>query len=1648
MVLGCQAIPNGLQKASDAISKGLEDYFYRHGKWVASHPKLTILGALVGVALCGLGLFRFNEEKNMVKLWIPPNSDFAHNNQWLWENFPPDLSSVILEHEENILVPEVIQQMYQIHKNVLQLRTSGGQGWLDLCYKLPVVDVESSDLPSKPVQKREAPSPNTEEDFFGDFGDESDDFAAIKSGAGVGKAFDPSVVFYPEQYCPIVEAMPMACFEMSILEMFAQGGQFTPKVEATIHNLDQEELITAVNTIGQSGIFLRERDFSKYLGGIQRNSTGHIVGAKATFIRWFGRANISEIQNEKGRNGMDQQPVDVTTLEFEQLLQISLDDKCGYPEGLKSQANVQRSYGDISNGAIWDDVIFLTCGYFMIYVYVQSMLGRFNRVEQRAFLGAMGITSSGLAILVSMGLCSLMGLDYGPMHSLIPCLLLGLGVDDMFVIVQSFNNSEGEDKAKGIIKDLPERIGQALKHAGVGITITSVTDIVVFAVGGTTTIDECRLQVLPSLRSYSLYTATGIAATYVLQVTFFVAWLAIDQKRIDDKRDGACCWVVHGDQWKPNKLSQRSLMEEAFDALGRFLAYPIVKISVLLTTLAFFALGCWGTTLLEVEFRYVEFLPDDSSIYQWFQLHTGYFPGDGEMGTLYFSEMDLYKELPKIKNLVDKFTNETDIIFSFDSWYPEFESYLNDYFLQPDEAIPDHPISEEFFNEKLTQFLFSPIGAQHMNKFQFAEPIACGTDAPKVLVSTVVDVEFPICLSKLFSPAYDLPWLNIWVNATLQIAKLLDVRRPQSLVKEGTCTLSVALGEHWRINHVHDRVIHKMTGKTCLLTFSCVDPYTTLYPPMSTMEFVHRKFNSSTQHIPAMNWVKDSVVDAGFPGITFAMAQSYSRWEIDEVISQELFRNLFLAIICVSITTMLLIANTTSCIIVILCVVMSLVDVGGAMYFWGLTIDIVASTNIIISVGLCVDFSAHVAHYFMLQSGSKNERMRSTLRKIGPAVFNGGISTLIAVLMLMNSKSHVFISYFKVFFLMIVFGLFHGLLFLPVVLSLLGSKPYKIADTSNEKPPSYVIAHDAKMEINHNEEQDLVDIQKLLPGEIIEDDGFVFYFNAPELERGREEIKRLEVNAGRRKNGEELTAVKSTTADELSKETTKPTGKEVEAKRRVVLKGPPLLKYEDIPEVPFESHELPLFEDLGLGPRDGGESDERGYFRGAKFIPFDTLPTVQKDHGFVPMVRRIHSNTTTPDAYQCKECLVVGELAFDNLNGTFDKITSRDFFFAVDGYMNDFVDTVISHPEDYVQLGDLHQVGSTIYLNFTFTYGHVYTSAREERLQKVFNEYTTNSTALAQADLHILPEQSMLMVERNESLRWDPTNEIRPDPFGLMESGVENFHVHWIVDMIFLLLGFTSPIFVITGFKHQRQKLRFKRYALKEAKRMEIYHQQRQRFNRSVINQRIGLYGHLKTRLEPAKWVRVDIGAKRLVVGGQAVISGSGLDRKPIEFPNSIRDTETELMAEKVKKMELAPQCPSLKKVDHQDIPRLRRLRDIRNNQVMPQRKDSAQRDQSTLDLTKNDQNKTKKADQCNQTILAEQSKAKRDASEVKKANRCEQTILSDPSTSTKDQVEVKKADPPVVTKDRAETEVAHRSDTTVCAATKTPKGSNKADQL
>ena len=84
----------------------------------------------------------------------------------------------------------------------------------------------------------------------------------------------------------------------------------------------------------------------------------------------------------------------------------------------------------------------------------------------------MALGNAQLGIISCFGFCSLIGLPYGPMHTLIMCLMVGLGVDNAFVIVQEFNNAEKSDKERGVRRSLEERIGRGLRQAGVGITGT------------------------------------------------------------------------------------------------------------------------------------------------------------------------------------------------------------------------------------------------------------------------------------------------------------------------------------------------------------------------------------------------------------------------------------------------------------------------------------------------------------------------------------------------------------------------------------------------------------------------------------------------------------------------------------------------------------------------------------------------------------------------------------------------------------------------------------------------------------------------------------------------------------------------------------------------------------------------------------------------------------------------------------------------------------------------------------------------------------------------------------------------------------------------------------------------------------------------
>jgi len=178
----------------------------------------------------------------------------------------------------------------------------------------------------------------------------------------------------------------------------------------------------------------------------------------------------------------------------------------------------------------------------------------------------------------------------------------------------------------------------------------------------------------------------------------------------------------------------------------------------------------------------------------------------------------------------------------------------------------------------------------------------------------------------------------------------------------------------------------------------------------------------------------------------------YAAWETDEIIGGELWRNLGLALLAVLVVTLLLLGSIRLCILVLATVLLTIVDLVGFLHFWGITIDIISCINIILAVGFCVDYSCHIAHSYLASSGSSGEKAGNAVATIGPAVLNGGVTTLIALVLLGFSTSHVFVSFFRVFVLTVVFGLFHGLILLPVLLAHLG--PREEEDDGNKIPPS------------------------------------------------------------------------------------------------------------------------------------------------------------------------------------------------------------------------------------------------------------------------------------------------------------------------------------------------------------------------------------------------------------------------------------------------------------------------------------------------------------------------------------------------------------------------------------------------------------------
>lgn len=112
------------------------------------------------------------------------------------------------------------------------------------------------------------------------------------------------------------------------------------------------------------------------------------------------------------------------------------------------------------------------------------------------------------------------------------------------------------------------------------------------------------------------------------------------------------------------------------------------------------------------------------------------------------------------------------------------------------------------------------------------------------------------------------------------------------------------------------------------------------------------------------------------------MAVRYANWVTDQVIQRELYQNIGSSMLAIFITVLLFLGSFRGALFVIFCVFATVTEVAGFMYFLGLTIDVITCNSLVVSIGLCVDFSAHIAHGFISRAGTRDERVVQTMTKV------------------------------------------------------------------------------------------------------------------------------------------------------------------------------------------------------------------------------------------------------------------------------------------------------------------------------------------------------------------------------------------------------------------------------------------------------------------------------------------------------------------------------------------------------------------------------------------------------------------------------------------------------------------------------------------
>lgn len=189
----------------------------------------------------------------------------------------------------------------------------------------------------------------------------------------------------------------------------------------------------------------------------------------------------------------------------------------------------ERSIEDELYRESQSDVSTILVSYILMFAYIACSLGHVREIrtaliDSKITLGLGGVIIVLASVASSIGMFGFLGVSATLIIvEVIPFLVLAVGVDNIFILVQTHQRD-----VKLQTETHAEHVGRILGKVGPSMLLTSVSESCCFFLGG--------LSDMPAVRAFALYAGMALLIDFLLQITCFVSLLALDARRQAENR--------------------------------------------------------------------------------------------------------------------------------------------------------------------------------------------------------------------------------------------------------------------------------------------------------------------------------------------------------------------------------------------------------------------------------------------------------------------------------------------------------------------------------------------------------------------------------------------------------------------------------------------------------------------------------------------------------------------------------------------------------------------------------------------------------------------------------------------------------------------------------------------------------------------------------------------------------------------------------------------------------------------------------------------------------------------------------------------------------------------------------------------------------